>query len=87
MWVFHPFLVAFSAVLPLAVIGILAMAPANAIAERPSKPRPALAYLVMALGWAVVASVFRGLPVSAGAAGRFFRNAATTIRQIVTKTD
>ena len=69
-WFFHPFLVAFGALLPLTAIGMLATAAVNSIAERrarrPAKPRPRLYYLFMALGWAGAAAIFRLLGWAAG---------------------
>ena len=62
-WYFHPFLIAFGALLPLGAIGLLATAAVNVIGERRArrlaKPRPRLCYLFLALGWAVAAAVFR----------------------------
>jgi hypothetical protein len=69
-WYFHPFLVAFGALLPLSAIGILATAAVNTIGERRArrlaKPRPRLCYLFLALGWAAAAAVFRLLGWAAG---------------------
>ena len=69
-WFFHPFLIAFGALLPLAAIGMLATRAANLIADRRARrlmrPRPRLAYLSMALGWALAATAFRLLGWAAG---------------------
>jgi hypothetical protein len=69
-WFVHPFLVAFGAILPLTAISVLATRTANLIvdrrARRLARPRPRLAYLWMALGWAVAAAVFRLLGWAAG---------------------
>jgi hypothetical protein len=67
---FHPLLVVFGAILPLAAIGVLATRTANLIADRRArrlaKPRPRLTFLWMALGWAVAAVAFRLLGWAAG---------------------
>lgn len=69
-WFFHPFLVAFGALLPMAAIGMLATAAVNAISERRARrlanPRTRLSYLFLALGWAAAAAVFRFLGWAAG---------------------
>jgi len=69
-WFWHPFLIAFGAVLPLAAVGLLATAAVNAIAgrraRRRAKPALRLCYLFMALGWAAVAAVFRLLGWAVG---------------------
>jgi hypothetical protein len=69
-WLLHPVLIAFGALLPMAVIGIQATAAVNAIAQRRAQrlatPRPRLCYLFFALGWAVAAAVFRLLGWAAG---------------------
>ena len=69
-WFWHPFLVAFGAVLPLGAVGLLATAAVNAVAgrraRRGAKPRPRLCYLLMALGCAAAAVVFRLLGWAAG---------------------
>jgi len=74
-WYFHPFLIAFGALLPLGAIGLLATAAVNVIGERRArrlaKPRPRLCYLFLALGWAVAAAVsgsWGGRPAAAQAA-------------------
>lgn len=69
-WFFHPFLIVFGAVLPLAAIDVLATWAANLIADRRARrlarPRPRLAYLWMTLGWALAAAAFRLLGQAAG---------------------
>jgi hypothetical protein len=72
-WFLHPVLIVFGALLPLSGIGALATRTANVIAERRARrlarPRPGLAYLFMALGWALGAAVFRLLGWAAGGPG------------------
>jgi hypothetical protein len=70
-WFFHPFLIAFGAMLPLAAVSGLATAAANVVAERRARrlkmPRPRLVYLFMALGWALAGGAGALLAWVAGA--------------------
>jgi hypothetical protein len=68
---FHPFLVAFGALLPMAIIGWSATAVANVIGERRARlllrPRPRATYWLMALGCALAGGCTALLAWAAGA--------------------
>ena len=67
----HPFLVAFGAILPMALVDGTAKILARFVAERrarrgSSRPRPRLTYLVMALAWLVAGAASALLAWAAG---------------------
>jgi hypothetical protein len=70
-WYYHPFLIAFGAMLPLAAIAGFATVTANVFAERRARrlirPRPRATYLLMALGWALAGAMGALLAWAAGA--------------------
>lgn len=70
-WYYHPFLVAFGAVLPLTVINMLATATASFLAKHRAKrlmqPNPRATFLLMALGWALAGVACALLAWAAGA--------------------